>query len=400
MWSSPIESVQKEYFARDFGYRCRNWAIGGKHFGIRQNRTPGQHPEINWRLQIFYTILSPIRRLDDLAVIFTHCLATHRNPTMNVSEAPIHITHICSAWRSIALSIPRLWSRFHMYLFNPEEWRHWYRYSEEEVQRWLRLSAACPLSIIISSLWEDDVHQPHLDAIVRSSRHWQQLEFRYLATYSKVWKMIINLSVDDLGMLRDLRFHSMTNLWHKSVLSAAKGLCSIHINKIELNAFPTGIPQNWQNLNHLFIHSPILIRVANQLLNHCHNPITCLLEVATEKSDSDSTLLSSSLPHLTFLSLEAFSTGCNHIFHYIDAPSLQILDCRGYFLDESEGSGLYDFLQRINPLTTLAIDHEYLTMKHIFKCGTLIPSLKHLVLGRTNPLPVKLMSTLYEIKHQ
>ena len=143
-----------------------------------------------------------------------------------------------------------------------------------------------------------------------------------------------------------------------------------------------------------------MLRVANQLLNHCHNLTACLLEVATEKSESESTLLSSSLPHLRFLSLKASSTGCNHIFHYIDAPSLQILDCQGYFLDESKGSGLYDLLQRINSLTTLAIDHEYLTMNHIFKCGTLIPSLKHLVLSRAHLLPVKLMSTLYEIKHQ
>ena len=55
----------------------------------------------------------------------------------------------------------------HMYLSDPVElgrrWRVVQREMEaysEEVQRWLRLFAACPLSITISSIYEDDCHQP------------------------------------------------------------------------------------------------------------------------------------------------------------------------------------------------------------------------------------------------
>ena len=54
--------------------------------------------------------------------------------------------------------------------------------------------------------------------------------------------------------------------WYQSALFAAPGLRSVHIVQIQLNAFPTGIPQNWQNLNY-----PILLPIANHLLNHCHN---------------------------------------------------------------------------------------------------------------------------------
>ena len=367
------------------------------------------------------TILAPIRRLymDVLGLIFAHCLATHRNAIMNASEAPVLITHICSAWRSIALSIPQLWSTFLIRLLRADiqtrkvilpgrlsscdQERRMEAHSEE-VRRWLRLSSVYPLSISITSTSKRDCHQPPLDAIIQSSRRWQQLELRHLSPHSNVWKKIMDLSADDFCMLRELRLHSTNDrlgLWVQSALFAAHGLRSIHINKInKTNGFSAGIPQNWQDLNHLFIHSPILLRVANQMLNHCHSLVACLLEVAIEKSDSDFPLQSSPLPHLKFLSLKASSTGCNHIFHYIEAPSLQILDCQGYFLDESEGPGLYDFLQRINSLNTLAIDHRFLTMDIIFKCGTLIPSLKHLVLSRAHLLPVELMSTLYEIKYQ
>ena len=62
------------------------------------------------------TILAPVRRLptDVLGVIFRHCLATHRNPVISTSEAPILLTQICRDWRSIALSIPQLWSRLYI----------------------------------------------------------------------------------------------------------------------------------------------------------------------------------------------------------------------------------------------------------------------------------------------
>ena len=64
----------------------------------------------------FNTILAPVRRLpmDVLGLIFTYCLATHRNSVMRASEAPILLTQICYDWRSIALSIPQLWSRLYI----------------------------------------------------------------------------------------------------------------------------------------------------------------------------------------------------------------------------------------------------------------------------------------------
>ena len=76
--------------------------------------------------------------MDVLGEILAHCLPTYdRDSIMNLSEAPVPITHVCSAWRSIELSAPRLWSRFHMYLFNPKGWRLKHQIEEysEEVQR-------------------------------------------------------------------------------------------------------------------------------------------------------------------------------------------------------------------------------------------------------------------------
>ncbi|KAF8979961.1 hypothetical protein BDQ17DRAFT_1213332, partial [Cyathus striatus] len=56
-------------------------------------------------------LLSPARKLtqDIVEEIFIACLPEDRNPYVNSMEAPMLLTQICSSWRRIALSTPRIW---------------------------------------------------------------------------------------------------------------------------------------------------------------------------------------------------------------------------------------------------------------------------------------------------
>ncbi|KAJ6594553.1 hypothetical protein B0H19DRAFT_900769, partial [Mycena capillaripes] len=56
-------------------------------------------------------LIFPVRRLplDIMEEIFMACLPTHRNCVMSAQEAPIILGRICSSWRTISLSTPRLW---------------------------------------------------------------------------------------------------------------------------------------------------------------------------------------------------------------------------------------------------------------------------------------------------
>ena len=364
-------------------------------------------------LDDFNTILAPVRRLstDILGVIFSHCLATHRNPVMRASEAPILLTQICRDWRSIALSIPRLWSKLHIPISHkvraflpkdiPEERR--IVAGTEEVQKWLRLSAACPLSITLMMASGQISHPPLLDSIIQSSRRWQELEFGPPSSELDVLTRILSLSPDDLCMLQELRIHSLYSLveshsqnvledmWYKSGLLTAPGLRSISIANIHgRNMFPSGIPTNWKNLNHLFIHSAISLGLAHQILTNCCNLVAFLLEIIQWDEwdnyldvDTPIPLSSCILPYLTFLSLLGDdSSGCNQLLNSIAAPSLQILDFQGSYTRESEKFGLFNFLQKINSLETLRVDPQYLTESNVAKC-ILTPSVTHLVLGRS-----------------
>ncbi|KAJ7439210.1 hypothetical protein FB451DRAFT_1570042 [Mycena latifolia] len=57
-------------------------------------------------------LLSPIRRIpqDILETVFVACLPTAHNAIINVREVPLLLGHICSYWRSVAHSMPTLWT--------------------------------------------------------------------------------------------------------------------------------------------------------------------------------------------------------------------------------------------------------------------------------------------------
>jgi len=82
-------------------------------------------------------ILSPARRLprDVLHEIFLHCLPTKRNPTAEYSESPLLLTRICSSWRAIALSSPRMWSKVHIPLSNPSSSLDYGMITDETIRR-------------------------------------------------------------------------------------------------------------------------------------------------------------------------------------------------------------------------------------------------------------------------
>ncbi|KAF9472497.1 hypothetical protein BDN70DRAFT_774326, partial [Pholiota conissans] len=53
----------------------------------------------------------PARSLphDVLREIFIFCLPEDHLPTLSRDDAPVLLTRICSAWKGIALTTPRLW---------------------------------------------------------------------------------------------------------------------------------------------------------------------------------------------------------------------------------------------------------------------------------------------------
>jgi hypothetical protein len=99
-------------------------------------------------------MISPARRLlpELWYEIFLECLSDHLdNDTdaimfprnLDTSVAPLLLTHVCSGWRQLALSSPRLWSSLALSLRPKSSSRCFL------AQAWLKRSTGCPLTLRI-----------------------------------------------------------------------------------------------------------------------------------------------------------------------------------------------------------------------------------------------------------
>ncbi|KAJ7665889.1 hypothetical protein DFH06DRAFT_1385592 [Mycena polygramma] len=141
----------------------------------------------------YKALISPARRLplDILQEIFIACLPTHRNCVMSSSEAPVLLGRICSAWRAISLSTPRLWASLHVAeptfqsgLTDEALFQHKVAQRIEMTKIWLGRSGSCPLSISLHSAPQyvrlPDIasnSEQFIEALVLFASRWQQLNF-------------------------------------------------------------------------------------------------------------------------------------------------------------------------------------------------------------------------------
>ncbi|KAJ7086330.1 hypothetical protein B0H15DRAFT_740640, partial [Mycena belliarum] len=201
-------------------------------------------------------LVSPARRLpqDVLQEIFLACIPTARNAVMSAQEAPILLCRICSAWRTIALSIPALWASLHLPLQHVFEGT-----STGPPIMWLERSGRCPLSLSIVG--------------ARTMEHFEAYEsefidplFDYLEGCAHRWQSIDLASEWDEGIMRlkDMYSPILVTAKIRGVLSEIvelKLLTSPSLRRVHLQI--TGyldkgvadLPLRWGCLTHLILHA-------------------------------------------------------------------------------------------------------------------------------------------------
>ncbi|KAJ7165542.1 hypothetical protein C8R43DRAFT_212698 [Mycena crocata] len=139
-------------------------------------------------------LLSPVRRVppDIIQEIFLACLPSHRNCVMSAQEAPVLLGRICSFWRTISLSTPRIWSRLHVVEPTLPDNGSWTlgspSHEEKLAQRaettkvWLGRSGRCPLSISFRGRRDyGGSAGPSVDSLLQAlipfAARWQHIQF-------------------------------------------------------------------------------------------------------------------------------------------------------------------------------------------------------------------------------
>ncbi|KAJ6526957.1 hypothetical protein DFH09DRAFT_1187206 [Mycena vulgaris] len=163
-------------------------------------------------------LISPVRRLplDLIQEIFVACIPTHRNCVMSAHEPPVLLGRICSFWRAISLSTPRLWARLHIvepmrpYNMLPTRFEEKFTQRLETTKMWLSRSGQCPLSISLEGAGQAMGHTPphdrnlFLEMLITFASRWQHIDFTILPP---IPDSLSKLTENDVPMLRDIAIY-------------------------------------------------------------------------------------------------------------------------------------------------------------------------------------------------
>ncbi|KAJ7678708.1 hypothetical protein B0H17DRAFT_1078131 [Mycena rosella] len=219
-------------------------------------------------------LTSPIRRLplDIIEEIFLACIPTHRNCVMSAEEAPVILGRICSSWRAISFSTPRLWSRLHIveptrpYELDSSLFDAKVAQRLETTTAWLRRAGECLLSISLEGRFDDGFHPESPDllttaaflhALVPFASRWQNI---HLAAPPSAFGALAILSDKDVPWLKSLKIvqrpehPDASYRWGPSSIFNGSNLSRFSISGDNFN--PLELPLRWNQLTDLSIIGP------------------------------------------------------------------------------------------------------------------------------------------------
>ncbi|KAJ7157649.1 hypothetical protein C8R43DRAFT_997237 [Mycena crocata] len=282
-------------------------------------------------------LMSPVRRLpeDALREIFISSLPSTHNAIISSREAPLLLCHVCSGWRSIALSTPRLWTSLHIVV--PDEPR--LKDILFLAKRWISRSGVLPLSlsIAISACLADSEAAsaaPLLSVLAEVSNRWQAVEFTtpdYMYQMDWFSQPLSALTPDGVPNLKTVTFGCNNPDVLSTPFLASPGIHSLSLYNIPSSIDAASI--SWHSLTRLELGSsyakdsgPWSGHIILEILRRCVNLETCTLVIMS----SDPELItddSVTLPHLTSLRVACYDhTIGGLLFQRMRLPALTCLE--------------------------------------------------------------------------
>ncbi|KAJ7106996.1 hypothetical protein C8R44DRAFT_680875 [Mycena epipterygia] len=278
-------------------------------------------------------LVSPARRLapDIWAEIFTACLPSHGMPMMDSSKSPLLISHVCSDWRRLVLSMPQLWTSLHI-----EARANWSPSTatlfNKGLKTWLPRSGSLPLSIsyVVHSYDSIRPNTLLLRTLVNSSQRWGHMRFK-LPSFED-FRPLGKISPDDVPVLASVVIDTSQG---DSVVGDSLAFFSFirgeEIRRLSLRCLERSglrdiIP--WSQLRHLSLkfRYPITLAQALDVLRKCSNLETCIFLIYEGRTTILPTPEPIYMEGLQQLCITDTSEGGTHLFDYIVLPNLQSLE--------------------------------------------------------------------------
>ncbi|KAJ7983027.1 hypothetical protein DFH06DRAFT_1318495 [Mycena polygramma] len=264
------------------------------------------------------------------------------NCVMSASEAPVLLGRICSSWRSISLSTPRLCARLHIVeppkLYGPADIADLgetkLAQRLETTKMWLGRSGQCPLSISLLGRTDDGglpapTRTRLLKALIPFAARWQHISFN---TQPVALDVISHLTETDAPLLESVTFQHEYPFPPRSVKLEGFGILrSSRLTSFSASSdcFLEFLPLRWHQLTFLEINghaweTSITTVEIMQTISMCPELRACRLMT---NDNSDAQIESSPPVELKFL--HTFELGCEnlsaltHILEGLSLPELR-----------------------------------------------------------------------------
>ncbi|KAJ7657786.1 hypothetical protein DFH06DRAFT_1197148 [Mycena polygramma] len=373
-------------------------------------------------------LISPVRRLplDIIQEIFLACLPTYRNCVMSAKEPPVLLGRICSSWRAISLSTPRLWTKIH--LVRPsrppsdsgsDEIQLFEKILSQRLETfkdWLLRSGECALSISLEECHSFRPMPPVMDfgtipeaPIVRDSSLYLQALIPFASRWRDIklstqagpvlMETLSTLTARDVPILQDLtiRDHldpmdpdpSSRKSWASVGILGGLALTRFSLSTRSLGL--TELPVRWSQLASLSLedsswNSPNILTTdrALQILSQCPVLTSCRLVV----NDNDENMENHATGSIVeCLHLEAMDLSCASIpastlprmFRRLLVPGLRKFVLRGYSNPETYSSLSFSFfLAAVTQLEMLDISTETFSKASLIELLRGLPTIQRL----------------------
>ncbi|KAF7376843.1 hypothetical protein MSAN_00101800 [Mycena sanguinolenta] len=354
-------------------------------------------------------LISPFRRLplDIIQELFVACLPTHRNCVMSASEAPVLLGRVCSSWRAISLSTPRLWSSLHVVeplqnLVDPTSASFEGKVARrlKITQIWLGRSGQCPLSISLQSAPEpasppgtptpSGTSMRFMKTLLSFAPRWQHIQ---LTAPLSLLLEVMSRSDAEVPLLETVAFHHhqghnpLLSTWGPFNILRGARISGLYIPGAIF--VPENLPLQWSQLTDLTVGghrwsvpvtltSDALLRVISKCpeLRCCklmvHDP-TANIEIPT----SEHPIVE--LPFLHTLAIDCVARVAPAVSTLLMRLSLPELRDFAIFGSAQDSPTLGNFFARLGRLESLHIDITIFSQAPLLETfHTLPPSIRRL----------------------
>ncbi|KAJ6583971.1 hypothetical protein DFH09DRAFT_1275028 [Mycena vulgaris] len=183
---------------------------------------------------------------DILQEIFLSCLPTEWNATVDARDTPLLLGFISRYWRSVAHSMPLLWSGLHIDWQKPGGFFP----PPDFIDAWLNRAGTCPLFIFLGlpEYYYDGGQYEGVEPIINASHRIQRLELLD-GIVPPIFRPLLQLGAEDLPALTKFKIDTGSDLNGLNLLLAP----SLRHISLDVTLDPLSLPLVWGQLTDLTI---------------------------------------------------------------------------------------------------------------------------------------------------